>query len=175
MQLLGERAYVCVRFRVADALQSQKNGVCEADRFWCVSWLRSLFSFAGGLRTLGSTSAKASCFSTQGFDGEPGDRVAEVNIQVPEFPQSSSDATPEFFSFDSPAASGSATSADQLDQPAAQPHDIYSSGRSYQPRGVYKVLKPGCSEVSYLMCGKKYGEVLKFLLDVQSIVRNFSG
>jgi hypothetical protein len=40
---------------------------------------------------------------------------------------------------------------------------------------VYKVLKPGCSEVSYLMCGKKYGEVLKFLLDVQSIVRNFSG
>lgn len=96
----------------------------------------------GGLRTLGSTSAKA-CFSTQGFDGEPGDRVAEVNIQVPEFPQSSSDATPEFFSFDSPAASGSATSADQLDQPAAQPHDIYSSGRSYQPRGVYKAILLG--------------------------------
>lgn len=96
---------------------------------------------------------KANRYSTQGFDGDSRDSVSEVNTEVPELHQTSTDGTPEFFSFDSPGPPASADSAGtgvQIDQPAAQPYDGYSSGRAYQPRGVYKVLKPAFLDVSLL-------------------------
>jgi len=92
---------------------------------------------------LGSASAKANFFSTEGIDDASREGVSELNTQVPEIHQSQSDATPEFFSFDSPAAASISEA-----QPAAQPYENYSSGRTYQPRGVFKVLKSAVTDVS---------------------------
>lgn len=104
----------------------------------------SCSQFAGSLRTLGAGSAKANFFSTQGFDDTSRDGVSDLNTQVPEIHQSPPDAaTPEFFSFDSPAAAP--TIGDQL---AAQPYEGFTPGRTYQPRGVYKVLKSAGPDVS---------------------------
>lgn len=102
---------------------------------------KKLYSLGAGgsLRTLGAGSAKANFFSTQGFDDTSRDGVSDLNTQVPEIHQSPPDAaTPEFFSFDSPAAAP--TIGDQL---AAQPYEGFTPGRTYQPRGVYKAILLG--------------------------------
>lgn len=102
---------------------------------------KKLYSLGAGgnIRTLGSASAKGKFYSTQGFDDASQDAVSELNTQTPEIDHGhQSDAAPEFFSFDSPAAvplSG--------DQPAAQPQESYSIGRTYQPRGVFKAILLG--------------------------------
>ncbi|KAG0504839.1 hypothetical protein M758_N014300 [Ceratodon purpureus] len=100
-------------------------------------------SAGGSLRTLGSASGKVNCFSTQGLDGEYRDGVSEVNTQDPELQQSPPDAATDFFPFYSPALTESTISGDQVDQPAPQPYDSHSSGRSFQPRGVYKAILLG--------------------------------
>jgi len=95
---------------------------------------------------LGSASAKAKFYSTQGFDDASQDAVSELNTQTPEIDQGhQSDAAPEFFSFDSPAAVPMSE-----EKPAAQPQESYSSGRTYQPRGVYKVMESAGPDVSFM-------------------------
>lgn len=103
---------------------------------------RKLFSFGAGgrLRTLEATSIKTKYCSTQGFNDSSQDSVSELNTQGLELNHSSSDTTPETFS---PMSSVSPGGGDQCNQPASQHYDNYSSGRTYQPRGVYKAILLG--------------------------------
>lgn len=106
---------------------------------------RKLYSLGAGgnLRTLGSGYAKANWFSTQEFNDASRDTVSDSNIQVPEFNRGQFDASPDSFSFNSVASSEPLISGEQSDQPAFKPSDNYSSGRAYQPRGVYKAILLG--------------------------------
>lgn len=92
---------------------------------------KKLYSLGAGgsLRAVGSASVKANCYSTQGYD--------DGETEGSESHQSSSDAAPEFFSFDTPAVAPTGNHA------PAQPFEGYSSARTYQPRGVYKAILLG--------------------------------
>ncbi|XP_024377145.1 uncharacterized protein [Physcomitrium patens] len=98
---------------------------------------------AGSLRALGFASAETNRYSTQDVNDDSRDGLLEMNTQVPESNQSASDATLDYFSFDSQAFMEYPSSGDQINQSERVHNNGYSLGRVYQPRGVHKAILLG--------------------------------